>query len=188
MDLMPAPSADEELAQIKALLDARVKVQGSEDMTIYQRVLDVIESYETWSDLAISRLHEIHRLTGRMCAGCANRPEPHVSLPRSRDDRIVVRLTAGGLSNNYVSLAEHLDFFPPAAVGQANVRDGAGSPLTLHFAGLDETVQTDITADHKSFRRRGPWGRFFAHHHLAEGDQIIIERLNAYEYRIKPVA
>jgi hypothetical protein len=103
-----------------------------------------------------------------------------------RVEHIVVRVTAGGLNNSYVSLAENLDFFPVAAIGPANKHEGLGSPLTLRFAGMDETVQTDIAANHKIFRRRAQWRRFFAHHHLAEGDEVVIERLSAYDYRITP--
>jgi hypothetical protein len=101
-------------------------------------------------------------------------------------EHIVVRLTAGGLNNSYVSLAENLDFFPAAAVGPADEWEGLGTPLTLHFAGMDEPVQTDIAAKHKIFRRRGPWRKFFAHHHLTEGDEVLIERLSACDYRITP--
>jgi hypothetical protein len=39
-----------------------LEVEGSEDMTVYERVLDVMLAYELWSDLAIRRLHEIHSL------------------------------------------------------------------------------------------------------------------------------
>jgi hypothetical protein len=37
--------------------------------------------------------------------------------PREGAERIVIRLTQGGLKNYYVSLANHLDFFPAAAIG-----------------------------------------------------------------------
>ena len=39
-------------------------------MTVYERVLDVMLAYELWSDLAIRRLHEIHRLKGQECEFC----------------------------------------------------------------------------------------------------------------------
>jgi hypothetical protein len=47
-----------------------LEVEGSEDMTVYERVLDVMLAYELWSDLAIRRLHEIHRLKGQECEFC----------------------------------------------------------------------------------------------------------------------
>jgi hypothetical protein len=67
---MAVRSADDELAEIRALLDDRVEVEGAQDMTLYQRVLDVVKSYEIWSDLALRRLHEIHRLKNEEWAFC----------------------------------------------------------------------------------------------------------------------
>jgi hypothetical protein len=109
------------------------------------------------------------------------------SVPQERAERIVIRLTQGGLKYNYVSLANHLDFFPAAAIGASRVQDGEGALLTLHFTGLPETVETDIAGRHKFFRRRDPWQKFFAHHRLVEGDSVTIERLSPYEYRVAPL-
>jgi hypothetical protein len=109
------------------------------------------------------------------------------SASQERAERIVIRLTHGGLKNSYVSLAKHLDFFPPTAIGAAKLQDGEGALLTLHFAGLSETVETDIDGRHTFFRRRDPWRKFFAYHRLVEGDSVAIERLSTYEYRIVPL-
>ena len=62
--------AGDQLAQIERLLDQRVGTDGVEDLTIAERVADVIEAFETWSDLAIKRLHEIHRLIDSECQFC----------------------------------------------------------------------------------------------------------------------
>jgi len=99
-------------------------------------------------------------------------------VPRDRAESNVIRLTRGGLKNDYVSLAKYLDFFPAAAIGASKVQDGEGVPLTLHFAGLPEMVKTDIAGKHRFFRRRDPWRKFFAHHRLVEGDSVTIERLS----------
>jgi hypothetical protein len=90
--------------------------------------------------------------------------------------RVVIPITQGGINNNYVSLAESIDFFPAETIGPASEQDGNGVPLTLHFAGLGETVRTDIAGVHLVFRRRGPWRRFFTHHGLVAGDSVVIER------------
>jgi len=63
----------------------------------------------------------------------------------------------------------------------------ASPMLTLHFAELDGTHLTDIASNYPSFRRRGPWSRFFAHHQIAAGDVVAIERLSRYEYRVLPL-
>jgi hypothetical protein len=66
------PTPDETLAEIDRLLSARVDGDGEvSDMTLVQRVQDLINSYEGWSELAIRRLHEIHRLTGHECQFCS---------------------------------------------------------------------------------------------------------------------
>ena len=96
----------------------------------------------------------------------------------------MVQLTQGNLSHGHVYLRAHLGFFPADAVGAPNARDGTGTLLTLHFAGLPGTVKTDIAADKKTFRCRGPWRAFFKHHDLQPGDRITIKRLPAYEYRV----
>jgi Domain of unknown function (DUF3883) len=101
--------------------------------------------------------------------------------------RIVVRVTGGGLRNSYVSLREHLGFFPEDSVGASNVQDDEGARLTLYIAGLPEPVQTDITPRHQDFRRRAFWGAFFDRHQMAEGDSVVIERRSAYEYHIAPL-
>jgi hypothetical protein len=179
---MHVPDADAQLAEVMGLLDSRVPSAGP-GSTVYDRVRDLIESRETLAVLAASRLHEIHRLTGRPCEACAKLAED----PGRANDRILIRVTAGGLAHHYVALAGHWDFFPPSAIGAANEHDGLGRLLTLHFAGTGETVLTDLTPTYKSFRRRGAWGRFFAFHQLANGDEILIERTAAEEYFVRPI-
>jgi hypothetical protein len=113
-------------------------------------------------------------------------PPAHEQAPEHDSAHILIRLTEGSLRNGYVSLADHLGFFPPDAIGAASAKEGTGTPLTLHFDGLPGTVHTDIAAGHKIFRSRGPWRRFFTQHTLTAADSVTIERLSAYEYRIKP--
>jgi hypothetical protein len=105
----------------------------------------------------------------------------------ARPDRIVITLTAGSLDNSYINLRNHLGFFPAEAVGSTNARDGEGAMLTVHFDGLPDPVETDITgAPHADFRRRGPIRQFFAHHDLKPGEKIAIEKHSDYEYRVLP--
>lgn len=100
--------------------------------------------------------------------------------------RIAIRLSQGNLNNNHISLRGHMGFFPADAIGPANARDGQGRLLILHFDGHPGPVQTDLAGDKKIFRCRGDVGRFFARHHLAEGDNVVIERLSLYEYHLIP--
>ena len=64
--------AEETLGRIAELLEERVTLADDvEEMSVYDRVLDVVEGFEFWSDLAIRRLHEIHRLSAEECEFCA---------------------------------------------------------------------------------------------------------------------
>jgi hypothetical protein len=103
-----------------------------------------------------------------------------------REARIVIPLTSGNVNHGHVYLREHLGFFPADTIGPGNEQDGNGTLVMLHFDGFPEAIKTDIAGDHKIFRRRGPWKKFFAHHNLHEGDSVAIERLSRYEYRIVP--
>jgi hypothetical protein len=106
----------------------------------------------------------------------------------SRPDRIVIPLTAGSINNHYIVVRKHLGFFPPDAVGAANANDGEGAKLTLHYAGLPEPVKTDIAGrPHLDLRDRGSIRKFFEHHELQAGDEIVIEKQSDYEYRVVPV-
>jgi hypothetical protein len=73
---MAVPSAEDALAEIRALLDDRVEVEGSQDMTLYERVFDVVKAYELWSDLAIRPARASPRCRGRrqvLGGGCRER-------------------------------------------------------------------------------------------------------------------
>ena len=115
------------------------------------------------------------------------RDHPATTLTPDSAEHIEVQLTQGNLSHDHVYLRAHLDFFPADAIGAPNARDGTGTLLILHFKGLPEPVRTDITADKKMFRCRGPWRDFFKLHGLQPGDRITIQRLSAYEYRVLSV-
>lgn len=68
--LMVELSAEQQLAAIERLLDEGVGREGLEDLSLVQRVQAVINAFNVWSDLAIKRLHEIHRLSGEECGFC----------------------------------------------------------------------------------------------------------------------
>lgn len=68
---MDDESATETVARITQLLDERVQTQDADDRPLYDRVLDVVVGMESWADLAIKRLHEIHRLSNAECDFCA---------------------------------------------------------------------------------------------------------------------
>lgn len=107
-------------------------------------------------------------------------------VPQQAPDSIVIPLTSGNLNNNHVYLARHISFFPEDALGQNNMQAGTGAEVTLRFDGTGQSMQTDIDPNHKIFRKRSCWREFFQHHRLRPGDQIIIEEMAPYEYRVSP--
>jgi hypothetical protein len=151
-----------------------------------------------FQDAKVQLVSQVQRLASAAAPRDPRRPLPqHLQsgtaaaprasrAPQGRTGRIVIRLTQGNLNNNHVYLTGHLGFFPADAIGAANVRDGQGALLTVHFPGLPEAVETDIASGKDLFRRRGPWRKFFAHHGLQPGDSVAIERLSTHEYRVVP--
>ena len=68
---MEQESAEATLRRIEQLLDARMGDDNAEDLTVYERVVDVVAGFDAWVDLALRRLHEIHRLQGQECDFCS---------------------------------------------------------------------------------------------------------------------
>lgn len=69
------PDASDQLRAIDELLDERLghdNDDGSESTV--ERVADLITAFESWTDLAIHRLHQIHRLKGEECPVCEKYP------------------------------------------------------------------------------------------------------------------
>lgn len=60
------------LAEIRQMLDDFDDTNS--DQALAQRVADLIAGFDSWCDLAIKRLHEIHRLTGAECPSCGKYP------------------------------------------------------------------------------------------------------------------
>lgn len=104
------------------------------------------------------------------------------------EQRVEIEVTQGNLNNNHLYLRRHLDFFPGDAVGAANLADGQGRLLTIHFDGFADPVMTDIAGGNKLFLRdRGSWGGFYARHGLRAGDHVRIQRISDHEYAISPL-
>jgi hypothetical protein len=102
-------------------------------------------------------------------------------LPSSH---IIITLTQGCFTQNYVRFPKYIDFFPSDSIGGSN-EEQAGKLFSIHVEGLDKEIQTDIDGSKKQFRKRC-WQEFFDHHNLKVGDEVVIEKLADYEYKIYP--
>lgn len=103
--------------------------------------------------------------------------------------RRVLRVTAANLRHNHVYVSGHYDFFPPDCIGSP--RRSEDSPtIELVLDGLGTTIKTDIGRDSSSGRPRGffrsrAWvRRFFAHHEVAPGAMLYLDRLSERRYRL----
>lgn len=56
------------LEEIRRLLDDFDSSNAGEPLPT--RIADLIGGFDSWTDLSIRRLHEIHRLTGAECESC----------------------------------------------------------------------------------------------------------------------
>ncbi len=98
--------------------------------------------------------------------------------------------TRAGIEHSYLSLAELVNsgFFPADSIGARGKQERQGMLLKVWFAGVDGPVQSDIAGDdYKTLRARGPQRQFFEINSVRPGDQILIEKLGAHEYRFSPV-
>ena len=100
--------------------------------------------------------------------------------------RITIRLTESDIKYDYIHLHEHKDFFPPDSVGASSKKKGEGKPLRLHVKGIAETIDTDIAGGKMIFRKRGWCSRFFDFYRLRAGDEVVIEKVSDYEYKVYP--
>lgn len=91
-----------------------------------------------------------------------------------------ITITQGNLNNNHFSLTKIIDIFPQDVIGGPN-KSHTGQPVCIECG--NETIATDI-ADKKIFRRRGWVRRFFEENCVKPGDQVCLEQLAPYQYRI----
>jgi hypothetical protein len=113
-----------------------------------------------------------------------------VESPVMDERRRVLVLTPGNLRQSHLYIRSHYDFFPPDCVAPATKTAPTNSELEIFLDGLNETVKTDIARDGKSGKPRGffrgrTWvRRFFEHHEVSAGDELLLERTADRRYRL----
>lgn len=116
-------------------------------------------------------------------------------MRKNTTDRLrTITVTEGNVRNNHLYLTDLADFFPSEACGRVAGNDGNGRKVTLHVDGLSEPIETGITLRcngngtrrPRFFRRRAWVRRFFARHRISQGDQVVVERLGRFDYRVYP--
>ena len=92
-------------------------------------------------------------------------------------------ITQGNIDNSHIYLTEALDIFPQDVFGGPN--ESHVAPRLVRVTWGDESVETDIVKH--IFRRRGWVSRFFSANQIKAGDQILLEQLDPYQYRVSKV-
>ena len=115
---------------------------------------------------------------------------PPVTVPaeqtreRSRG-AIHVTVTDGMLRNGYILLGSHVDSFPADCLGERAADGRRGRPVLLELVGVG-TFPTDVIAERKAFRLRGPVHRFFRFHHVCRNARLRITHVADRHYRCEP--
>ena len=98
---------------------------------------------------------------------------------------VTVELTGGNIRNDHINFRGTFGMFPDDSLGGSNESASAG-PIKLNFG--TESIETDIDEEKAIFRKRGAVRRFFQNESVAEGDLILIEKLEERSYRLSKVS
>ncbi|PIO98273.1 hypothetical protein [Pleomorphomonas carboxyditropha] len=90
-------------------------------------------------------------------------------------------VTAGALKNNYVRFTKFFDAFPKDLIGTGD--EEAPRKALLDWGG-GSPIKTDIDGQKKFFRDRSWQRSFFERSGARPGDQVVVEELAPYSYRV----
>ena len=111
------------------------------------------------------------------------------SNDQGTENRRLLRVTPGNVSNYHLYVRGHSDFFPSDCVGGPK-RSADSRTINIHLDGLDRTVATDIGRDARTGKPRGflrgrGWVRqFFEHHGVKAGTLLALDRISERTYRL----
>ena len=95
-----------------------------------------------------------------------------------------IELTQGNINQGHFYLPDCRHFFPASCFGGKN-KSLAGMPVTVHFDGTGESVETDIDATKRLLRvARGQSKRFLSFFSSKAGDTIYIHQDKSGDYRV----
>ncbi|MFC2970188.1 exonuclease domain-containing protein [Acidimangrovimonas pyrenivorans] len=95
-------------------------------------------------------------------------------------------VTQGNLDNSHIYLREFFEKFPADAIGGSNRAEAAPREISVDWGG-ETVVVTDLDGKKKFFRKRGWVRSFFERNGVAAGDQVAIDEVAPYRYRISRV-
>ncbi len=96
--------------------------------------------------------------------------------------RRLLTVTQGNINNNHLYLTTVLDMFPKDVFGGEDRSQAAARMVRIECG--SETVETDIVDAKNIFRKRGWVRRFFGSKRIHAGDQVVLEQIQPYSYRV----
>ena len=97
----------------------------------------------------------------------------------------LLTVTQANLDNNHLYVTEARDLFPEDVFGGSDETQAAPRTVRVQFG--CESVDTDIDRTKNIFRRRAWVARFFDANRVQAGDQIQLEQVEPYLYRVSKV-
>ncbi len=94
----------------------------------------------------------------------------------------LLTVSQGNIDNSHLYLTEVMDLFPADVMGGED--EARAAPRTVRVLCGSDVVDTDIDRRKHIFRRRSWVGRFFKDACVQAGDQVLLEQLEPYLYRV----
>ncbi|OQB74402.1 MAG: hypothetical protein BWX92_03032 [Deltaproteobacteria bacterium ADurb.Bin135] len=98
---------------------------------------------------------------------------------------IEIAITQGNIDNYHLSVRGYKQFFPHEVFGGSNKRQ-EGATISLHVLGIPEVIKTDIAGDKGILRGRAWCKKFYSIHSLQEGDIVVIDKHDDFNYSVYP--
>ena len=95
------------------------------------------------------------------------------------------QITQGNIDHKHIYLRRFFESFPADAIGGSNRACAAPREISIDWGG-DSVVMTDLDGTKKLFRKRGWIREFFERYGVRAGDDVIVEEIAPYSYRVSP--
>jgi len=106
------------------------------------------------------------------------------------ESRTIILTSAARKHGNLNLSACGRDFFPEDVYGGPSKKEPAGTPITVAFEGLPDSIDTDIPTERRTgkpkwlLRERKNVKLFVLHHGLEAGDRVTMWRVNKRRYHV----
>lgn len=95
-------------------------------------------------------------------------------------------ITQGNIDHDHIYLRGFFDRFPADVIGGSNRSSAARREIAVDWGG-GTVVMTDLDGVKRFFRKRGWIREFFEQHAVCAGDEVAVEEVAPYHYRLRLV-